>query len=119
MEIYMKAKILIVIFIISMIISIPITGDSLYADSAIKVPVSLTYSSTYWWRGVEILGKGVGVPGKPADGVVTWGLRQYPIHGYPPVRWAKAIETTKAGRCAHRAEGIRPKRKVNQPAGHG
>lgn len=31
------------------------------AESSVSVPVSLTYSSIYWWRGVELNGKGVGV----------------------------------------------------------
>jgi len=30
-------------------------------ESSVTVPVSLSYSSTYWWRGVELNGKGVGV----------------------------------------------------------
>jgi len=30
-------------------------------DSFLKVPVGISYSSTYWWRGVELNGKGVGV----------------------------------------------------------
>lgn len=38
----------------------------LHADEKnIKVPISFTYSSTYWWRGIQINGKGVGflIPG--------------------------------------------------------
>lgn len=31
------------------------------AESAIRVPLSVSYNSTYWWRGVELNGKGVGV----------------------------------------------------------
>ena len=30
-------------------------------ESFLKVPVSLSYSSTYWWRGVELNGKDIGV----------------------------------------------------------
>jgi hypothetical protein len=30
-------------------------------SSFIKVPVGLQYASTYWWRGIELNGKGVGV----------------------------------------------------------
>jgi len=33
----------------------------LSAESAIRVPLSMSYNSTYWWRGVEINGKSVGV----------------------------------------------------------
>jgi hypothetical protein len=31
------------------------------AERFIKVPVSFSYSSTYWWRGMQINGRGVGV----------------------------------------------------------
>ncbi|MBP7583664.1 MAG: hypothetical protein KBA61_06500 [Spirochaetes bacterium] len=31
------------------------------AESAISIPLSVSYNSTYWWRGVELNGKGVGV----------------------------------------------------------
>lgn len=31
------------------------------AESAIRVPLSMSYNSTYWWRGIELNGKGVGV----------------------------------------------------------
>ncbi len=35
---------------------------SLHADEKfIKVPISFSYSSSYWWRGMQINGKGVGV----------------------------------------------------------
>ncbi|MFH0974226.1 MAG: hypothetical protein V1874_00415, partial [Spirochaetota bacterium] len=30
-------------------------------DSKISVPVSFSYNSVYWWRGVELNGNGVGV----------------------------------------------------------
>ncbi|HPA73975.1 MAG TPA: hypothetical protein PKY31_17010 [Spirochaetota bacterium] len=31
------------------------------AESAINIPLSVSYNSTYWWRGVELNGKGAGV----------------------------------------------------------
>ena len=38
------------------------TLSDLNADEKnIKVPISFTYSSTYWWRGIQVNGKGVGV----------------------------------------------------------
>jgi len=40
--------------------SVFIPGTS-SAESAIRVPLSMSYNSTYWWRGVELNGKGVGV----------------------------------------------------------
>jgi len=39
-------------------------GRSLVAaekESAISIPVGISYSSTYWWRGTELNGKGTGV----------------------------------------------------------
>jgi hypothetical protein len=38
------------------------TLSALHAgEKNIKVPISFSYSSTYWWRGLQINGKGVGV----------------------------------------------------------
>lgn len=35
--------------------------SQLHAQNAIAVPLSLSYASTYWWRGVELNGRSVGV----------------------------------------------------------
>ncbi len=40
---------------------LPAAGNVHAEDSFVKVPVGISYSSTYWWRGVELNGKGVGV----------------------------------------------------------
>jgi hypothetical protein len=38
------------------------TAKNVFAeDTKLSIPVSFSYSSTYWWRGVELDGKGVGV----------------------------------------------------------
>jgi hypothetical protein len=45
-----------------LMLTIAATLSTLHADEkAIKVPVSFSYSSVYWWRGLQANGKGVGV----------------------------------------------------------
>jgi hypothetical protein len=51
-----------IIFAALLLFSLGITVPAdLSAESAIRVPLSMSYNSTYWWRGVELNGKGVGV----------------------------------------------------------
>ncbi|HOM09453.1 MAG TPA: hypothetical protein PLV81_04815, partial [Spirochaetota bacterium] len=38
-----------------------VTGKSYSEGKNLYFPIGLTYNSTYWWRGVEINGKGAGV----------------------------------------------------------
>jgi hypothetical protein len=57
----MKKALTIVYILISIPLITFIPGNVSAADSTVTVPVSLSYSSIYWWRGVELNGKGVGV----------------------------------------------------------
>jgi hypothetical protein len=53
-------------------------SDSFYytakaEESTVKIPISFSYSSVYWWRGVELNGDGVGVLW-PGIGIEFMGL---------------------------------------------
>lgn len=51
-----------------------------YAQEKVLFPVGLTYNSIYWWRGIELNGKGVGVLW-PKVGIEVSGLTAYVAAG--------------------------------------
>jgi len=61
-EIYKMKKLSLmccVLFITVALNSVPVFATD--EGTSITVPVSLSYSSVYWWRGIELNGRGVGV----------------------------------------------------------
>lgn len=48
-------------FIFAAILLISMHNSILYANSVLSIPLSINYASTYWWRGVELNGRSVGV----------------------------------------------------------
>lgn len=57
----MKKMKMTAILALAVLAIMPAITTSAYAASFVKVPVSVSYASTYWWRGTEFFGKGVGV----------------------------------------------------------
>ncbi|MEJ5361220.1 MAG: hypothetical protein WBK20_06240 [Spirochaetota bacterium] len=41
-----------------------VTGKSYSDEKSFYIPVGITYDSIYWWRGIELNGKGAGVYGQ-------------------------------------------------------
>lgn len=57
-----------------------VTGKSYSEGKNLYFPIGLTYNSTYWWRGIELNGKGAGVLW-PKVGIEIRGITAYVTAG--------------------------------------
>ncbi len=70
----------IILFLFSVTCIFIVTGKSYPEEKNVYIPVGLTYDSIYWWRGVELNGKGAAVLW-PKLGIETSGITGYVTAG--------------------------------------